>query len=982
MAKNTKQIALIQHRRGKQSELPYQLNEGEIALATDTNNVFIGNPNHPLLQDRAKADEPIFPYGNVQILTEFTDNMNTIEYSFDYNSEYAKFPIILMGSVLNPTIPATSSILINNQEIIFEGSGNIELSNIINTINEKNINVKAQNNNGYIQLITLENKLTLQDGIVVDGQKTALESLGLARGDNESTSPHKRTLQSVLDDRLSIKSFDVYGNNQNDDAYNINSAIMSIFGGNRQGKELYFPSGQYLINSNSSINLITNTHIVGEGIGKTIIKSTQNNVPLLLCGDSNFNSSSSSNYLINGSEPYNIYIENMTFDISTSTISTLFMVGSSHNIIFNNVEFIGSTSSKIIDIISNATVNNITFNQCYFIGKETHNLQNAIVVNGIINGLNINSCLFKNIDNEAIIIKSNDMLNQTNAIISNNKFENCGNISQSIISLGSNTSYINVANNLFEKDVIELNTNIKPITNNSTLNRIDILNKKEDNRKIYKFSFNQPSWDYLDYLINPNGEYIIETLNDDNQEITNYLQIKAGNSSNNNTFNIDSSKIDGNLKISSGYYGNVILGQSDLKYNTWEESHNYNQGDIIEYDNNGQLALYESKSSHLSDLNNAPTSDTSEWNFIKNVNPEILMYKNINMNGQSIKDTTNNISFKCTNDNILIIDDSESSVEYSNRVANYENGIPNVKYVLNMINQNIQETFDFQKLSIINNSQYQMFNFDKDLYGNEIYFNSATFSVRRPFYPIISLLNDTPLEWKTGLKYYIGEIFTHTDTEGTYYYVCTNDHIATDWDTDFITNKLWSEVSLKGTDAESNLEINLPDVKYVSIYATNDTNHKLLFNNKIIDISNANNMNQYYSEINFGSQYNVNTIVSCKNRYWKCIQTNTPNDYYDLHNESNWICLFNNGFNYKFDFERTLYNIDLLTKELSVDNTFYNKFNFAGYKIYIEFYDENGNLLPVIKNEYSETDASKIQINPSGVLNVDINYVRGFNNEN
>ena len=49
MAKNTKQIALIQHRRGKLSELPKQLNEGEFGIALDTNELFIGNPDNPAL---------------------------------------------------------------------------------------------------------------------------------------------------------------------------------------------------------------------------------------------------------------------------------------------------------------------------------------------------------------------------------------------------------------------------------------------------------------------------------------------------------------------------------------------------------------------------------------------------------------------------------------------------------------------------------------------------------------------------------------------------------------------------------------------------------------------------------------------------------------------------------------------------------------------------------------------------------------------
>ena len=71
MTKNTSQIALIQHRRGKLSELPYQLNEGEFALATDTNDIFMGNPDNPVLQDRINRDVINYYFDNGYLSIEF-----------------------------------------------------------------------------------------------------------------------------------------------------------------------------------------------------------------------------------------------------------------------------------------------------------------------------------------------------------------------------------------------------------------------------------------------------------------------------------------------------------------------------------------------------------------------------------------------------------------------------------------------------------------------------------------------------------------------------------------------------------------------------------------------------------------------------------------------------------------------------------------------------------------------------------------------
>lgn len=68
------QISRIQHRRGKSSELPDRLAEGEIGFATDTGELFIGTQGEGSLSTGAMsrvAGRNSYPYQNIKILTEF-----------------------------------------------------------------------------------------------------------------------------------------------------------------------------------------------------------------------------------------------------------------------------------------------------------------------------------------------------------------------------------------------------------------------------------------------------------------------------------------------------------------------------------------------------------------------------------------------------------------------------------------------------------------------------------------------------------------------------------------------------------------------------------------------------------------------------------------------------------------------------------------------------------------------------------------------
>lgn len=67
------QISRIQHRRGEAKDLPEALAEGELGVATDTGQVFMGAPNfQPIQWRRPSAANPTgtFPYSNIRLLTE------------------------------------------------------------------------------------------------------------------------------------------------------------------------------------------------------------------------------------------------------------------------------------------------------------------------------------------------------------------------------------------------------------------------------------------------------------------------------------------------------------------------------------------------------------------------------------------------------------------------------------------------------------------------------------------------------------------------------------------------------------------------------------------------------------------------------------------------------------------------------------------------------------------------------------------------
>lgn len=765
MAKNTKQIALIQHRRGKLSELPKQLNVGEFGIALDTNELFIGNPDNPALSERIAKDE--FPWGNIQVLTEFSDNLEKITYRYESNTDIkARLPIVITGSTANPSIAKNTSLIINDVEIVFDTA--YSLNGIINKINSyDNIGVKAYtSDNAHLTLISTGTEITLEDGVTT-GQGI-VERLGF--GENSYTAvsslPVERTLQKVLDDQVTVKSYNAFGDGVADDSEAFYNAIISL---NKAGnspqyfRTLLIPSGIYKIST--TLPLPKGVHLKGEGIGRTIIK-TENLVNAAFATmDDNMIISTMNNYGENTEIPSYITVEDLTIDVSDNITMSLLSLGSCENVLFKNVEFKGSDGTTLVRIEGNANTNKfkyIVFDTCCF-----NNGRTAIKINADLEHLIITNSLFNNFSSRTLDL-SNDDSNVINSVIDGNMFKNCiSDDNTSAIDLGINTKYISVINNKFDEDLTNYISN--PYNTNSELNYTDILNPNTDEKKLLKFKFTQPIWEYIDYLINPNGEYLIQPkynyINIDGEDVvrplTNSIILEPGDESNDDTVTIKTSKMDGNINLNSSGYGDILLGKNgeNVSYELWNGDTNYAVGDRCQMlTPDGGYAVYEALSYNIN-VNPEDPQTYPKWKLLGVYNPKITFYKNVDLNGSYITDTTQPITFKTTNENWLEIDDTDntSGITYAERIATHENAIPNISYVNTIAQTTIRKVFNYDSIKNVGTNKQEICFFNPEIYGDYINMNYLTLNVRRPFYPVESAIANS-LYWRAGAKYYKGDV--------------------------------------------------------------------------------------------------------------------------------------------------------------------------------------------------------------------------------
>ena len=177
-----------------------------------------------------------------------------------------------------------------------------------------------------------------------------------------------RSLQSKLDETVSVKDFGAVGNGIVDDTLAFQTALTRLFrsGQSKYFKKLIVPVGNYLISND--LYIPTNTVLVGESLQSVLVLGVGANIYFENIlggrdGDASWQS---------GTMPVNVRIANLSIDTGNGTVD---ISGLNHST-FDNVKFTGSYTTLGGSITKNAVyfnntdagtrTNNINFVDCEF----------------------------------------------------------------------------------------------------------------------------------------------------------------------------------------------------------------------------------------------------------------------------------------------------------------------------------------------------------------------------------------------------------------------------------------------------------------------------------------------------------------------------------------------------------------------------------------------------------------------------------------
>jgi len=436
-----KEIALVQHRRGLSTDLPDALEEAEIGFASDNGDVVIGAPNNPLVDGRDRATNNQYPYENIQILTELSDNLEIISHSYEGNASILPiFPTIITGTAIPDALASGDTIDLNTNiiDLTTGPSPGTGIDNAISAINAAAVSgIFAINADGILRIIGTDG----QDISVINVAGTPLQKLKIApSGEDGVNYPANtlitRSLQNVIDDRVSVKAYGVAGDGGQDDAELINAALIGVYTvstTNENKKTLFFPAGDYILGDNS-VYLPPNAKLIGEGMDRTILKkSTDLDAEVLKTMDGNgfydvllaFGTNSAT-------QPANVIIEDMAFEnLNDSDVVNLTAMT---DITFRRCKFkCAGTAGVLFQIPLSGgflTQSNVTFESCVFdTGSK------AIFVDSLIDNVKIIDGLFININDECIDFAGSSGDAPVRSEISRNFFDEVSTNSQIVINI-------------------------------------------------------------------------------------------------------------------------------------------------------------------------------------------------------------------------------------------------------------------------------------------------------------------------------------------------------------------------------------------------------------------------------------------------------------------------------------------------------------------------------------------------------------------
>lgn len=192
--------------------------------------------------------------------------------------------------------------------------------------------------------------------------------------------PTTRSIQSVLDEHVSVRDFGAKGDGVTDDTAAINRAIQQIYVASLNGshinvqRRIIFPAGKYLITS--TILIPPNANIWGDGKNNSVINAV-GVTPFTTC-DSLYQTSPN---LGNNSAilPSSIVIRDLTLSTTSNSVPVAYL-DTVTDIIFDNVKFSGGNYSVSI----NNTSAYVKTNDCIFTGFATQPFYVSIATVGLV----------------------------------------------------------------------------------------------------------------------------------------------------------------------------------------------------------------------------------------------------------------------------------------------------------------------------------------------------------------------------------------------------------------------------------------------------------------------------------------------------------------------------------------------------------------------------------------------------------------------
>ena len=217
------------------------------------------------------------------------------------------------------------------------------------------------------------------------------------------SSPTVRTLQSKLDDTVSVRDYGALGDGATDDTAAINRALTDLYVNQTfqaTRRILLFPAGTYVVQTNA-LKIPPYATLVGEGTKASIIKRSTTTITNVVQTADSLNQIEANIGTGGATVPSFISITGMTFEAGAD--NDVFLVDQVDNMFFSNCAFIGNkttlpstsgTDKACVRVESNGAnlSKNVRFNDCVF----ENNTYGAQIDDEVYNVI-FNNCKFNNL---------------------------------------------------------------------------------------------------------------------------------------------------------------------------------------------------------------------------------------------------------------------------------------------------------------------------------------------------------------------------------------------------------------------------------------------------------------------------------------------------------------------------------------------------------------------------------------------------------